>query len=200
MKDLALRALDAVARRGVNLCRRPRHRDPRAGDHHQERQGGSRLQLRIRGIGIRVLASGCWGFAATDDLTREGVEAAAQLALEIARAGTAARKREVSLAPEEKYEATWVSPFSIDPFSVPVDEKPRRAAGRGPGTAPHPGRQPGGDLDALRAAAAGLRLDARKPDRPDPLSLGRRLFGALLPAMARSRSAPTPIRSAGSTS
>ena len=46
---------------------------------------------------------------------------AAALALEIARSGTAARKQEVTLAPECKYEATWVSPFRVDPFSIPVD-------------------------------------------------------------------------------
>jgi len=46
------------------------------------------------GLAIRVLAHGCWGFAATDDLTREGVHAAAALALDIARAGTFAKKQE----------------------------------------------------------------------------------------------------------
>jgi TldD protein len=73
------------------------------------------------GLAIRVLAGGCWGFAATDDLTREGVHGAAALALEIARAGRLARKHEVVLAPEQKYEATWVSPIKIDPFTIPVD-------------------------------------------------------------------------------
>jgi TldD protein len=123
MKDLALRALDAVARRGVTYA------DARAIESREQEittkngKAGHVASNESVGIGIRVLVSGCWGFAATDDLTREGVETAAELALEIARAGTAARKREVSLAPEEKYEATWVSPFSIDPFSIPVDQK-----------------------------------------------------------------------------
>jgi TldD protein len=123
MKDLALRALDAVARRGVTYA------DARAIESREQEittkngKAGHVASNESVGIGIRVLVSGCWGFAATDELTSEGVEAAAQLALEIARASTAARKREVSLAPEEKYEATWVSPFSIDPFSVPVDQK-----------------------------------------------------------------------------
>ena len=66
-----------------------------------------------------MLANGCWGFAATDDLTREGIHAAAALALEIARAGTLAKKHDVTLAPEEKYEAEWVSPIRIDPFTIP---------------------------------------------------------------------------------
>jgi TldD protein len=123
MKELALRALDAVARRGVTYA------DARAIEIREQDittkngKAGHVSSSESVGIGIRVLAFGCWGFAATDELTREGVETAAQLALEIARAGAVARKREVSLAPEEKYEATWVSPFSIDPFSVPVDRK-----------------------------------------------------------------------------
>src|SRR5262249_28063199 len=75
------------------------------------------------GVGIRVLAAGCWGFAATDDLSGEGIDACAALALEIARASSAARKDEVRLAPEEKYEAVWASPVQIDPFSIPVDRQ-----------------------------------------------------------------------------
>jgi TldD protein len=123
MKELALRALDAVARRGVTYA------DARAIETREQDistkngKAGHVSSSESVGIGIRVLAFGCWGFAATDELTPEGVEAAARLALEIARAGTAARKRDVSLAPEEKYEATWVSPFRIDPFTIPVDQK-----------------------------------------------------------------------------
>src|SRR6202012_869413 len=74
-----------------------------------------------QGVGIRVLAFGCWGFAATSDVSKEGIESAAALAIEIARAGTAAKKHDVAWVPEEKYEVTWVSPCVIDPFSIPVD-------------------------------------------------------------------------------
>ena len=121
MKDLALEALDAVAGRGVSYA------DARALEIRERDvstkngKAGHVSSSESQGIGIRVLASGCWGFASTDDLTREGVARAAALALEIARAGAAARKQEVALAPEEKYEATWVSPCAIDPFSIPVD-------------------------------------------------------------------------------
>ena len=37
------------------------------------------------GVGMRVMADGGWGFAATQELTREGVERCAALAVEIAR-------------------------------------------------------------------------------------------------------------------
>jgi TldD protein len=121
MKDLALSALDAVARHGVTYA------DARALEIREREvttkngKAGHVSSSESMGIGIRVLAYGCWGFAATDDLSQEGIQSAAALALEISRAGTAARKVEVTLAPEQKYQATWVSPFRIDPFSIPVD-------------------------------------------------------------------------------
>jgi TldD protein len=75
------------------------------------------------GMGIRVLADGCWGFAATDDLSTSGIESAARLAVDIARSSALAKKRDVVLAPENRYEATWVAPCRIDPFSVSVEEQ-----------------------------------------------------------------------------
>ncbi len=121
MKDLAMRALDRAARRGVTYA------DVRAIETREREittkngKAGHVSSSESQGIGIRVLAFGCWGFAATDDLTPEGIEAAAVLAFEIARSGVAARKHEVVLAPESAYTAEWVSPVAIDPFSLPVD-------------------------------------------------------------------------------
>ena len=121
MKDLALQALDAVTRGGVTYA------DVRAIDARDREvttkngKAGHVSYSESQGVGIRVLAFGCWGFAATSDVSKVGIEATAALALEIARAGTLARKAGIVLAPEEKYEATWVSPCAIDPFSIPVD-------------------------------------------------------------------------------
>jgi len=121
MKQLALEALDTAMRRGVSYA------DARAieiRDRQVSTKNGKAGHVSSSvsmGLGIRVLAYGCWGFAATDDLTKDGVQAAAALALAIARAGTFAKKQDVALAPEEKYEAEWVSPIRIDPFSIPVD-------------------------------------------------------------------------------
>ena len=53
------------------------------------------------GAGIRVLANGAWGFAATEDLTREGIEITAGRALEIARASARVKQEDVRLAPEK---------------------------------------------------------------------------------------------------
>ena len=122
MKDLALEALDAVARRGVTYA------DARAMETREREvttkngAAGHVSSTESAGVAIRVLADGCWGFAATDDLSRAGVDRAAALALEIARSGTAAKKGDVTLAPEASYQATWVSPVRIDPFTIPVDQ------------------------------------------------------------------------------
>ncbi|MGA2593254.1 MAG: DNA gyrase modulator, partial [Bryobacteraceae bacterium] len=121
MKQLALEALDATVRRGVSYAdvRVIETRDRQVSTKNGK--AGHVSSSVSMGLGIRALAYGCWGFAATDDLTKSGIEAAASLALEIARAGTLAKKQDVLLAPEEKYEAEWVSPIRIDPFSIPVD-------------------------------------------------------------------------------
>jgi TldD protein len=121
MKDLAWRALEAASRPGVTYA------DVRAIETHdrdvttKNGKAGNVSCSESQGIGIRVLASGCWGFAATGDLTKEGIQRAAALAIEIARSGAAAKKADVSLAAESSYQATWVSPCAIDPFSIPVD-------------------------------------------------------------------------------
>ncbi len=121
MKQLALEGLDAALGRGVSYAdtRVVEIRDRQVSTKNGK--VGHVSSSVSMGVAIRVLAGGCWGFAATDDLTRGGVQAAAALALDIARAGGIAKKRDVTLAPEDKHEATWVSPVRIDPFSIPVD-------------------------------------------------------------------------------
>lgn len=123
MKQLALEALDSALRSGVGYA------DVRvieSRDRELATKNGKPSQVssaESAGLGIRVLADGCWGFAATDDLTKSGVESAAALAVDIARAGGLAKKRDVVLAPEDKYQITWVAPCRIDPFSVTVEEQ-----------------------------------------------------------------------------
>ena len=123
MKQLALEALDSALRPGVTYA------DVRFVES-QERdlstkngKPGQIASSESAGLGIRVLAGGCWGFAATDDLSKAGVEAAAALAVDIAHASTLAKKHDVFLAPEYKYEAEWVSDCKVDPFSVSVEEQ-----------------------------------------------------------------------------
>ncbi len=119
---MAETALEAAWRRGVAYAdvrvveRRERHVSTKNG------RVGQLAQAESLGAGIRVLLAGCWGFAATDEVSRAGLERAAALAVEIAWASAAAKQKDVVLAPEEAYQAVWESPCQIDPFRVPVEE------------------------------------------------------------------------------
>ena len=76
------------------------------------------------GIGVRALVNGTWGFAASRDLTKDGVAAAAREAVAIAKANRVAKDRSVQLAPAPSVgEVTWKSAYEIDPWTIPVEEK-----------------------------------------------------------------------------
>src|SRR6202140_192228 len=74
------------------------------------------------GIGVRVIADGAWGFAASDDLSRAAVEGTAARAVEIAKASARVKQRDIQLAPEKPVTAEWTTPFQIDPFTTSVEE------------------------------------------------------------------------------
>jgi TldD protein len=121
MKLIAVNALDAAVRRGVSYADvRLIESEDRQVSTKNGKIGHISSSVSV-GVGIRVLDRGSWGFAATDDLGAEGIEAAAALAVEIARASAMAKKQDVQLAPEEKHETEWRSPIRIDPFSISVD-------------------------------------------------------------------------------
>ncbi|HSM08881.1 MAG TPA: metallopeptidase TldD-related protein [Gemmatimonadota bacterium] len=76
------------------------------------------------GVGVRAFVDGSWGFAATPDMTTDGVVRAARIAAEVAKANAAVKRNGVRLAPVDAYgEVTWTAPHEIDPFSVSVEEK-----------------------------------------------------------------------------
>src|SRR5580704_5488705 len=84
---------------------------------------GTLLESESLGIGIRVIASGAWGFASTDRLTREGVQACAAQAVNIAKSSALAKRENVALAAEEAHVDTWQNPFVKDPFRIPVERQ-----------------------------------------------------------------------------
>jgi len=121
MKDTALNALDAAVRRGISYADvRLIETEDRNVSTKNGKIGQASSSVSL-GLGIRVLDRGSWGFASTDDMSAAGIEAAAVLAVEIARASALAKKHDVVLAPEQKYEVAWTSPVRIDPFSIPMD-------------------------------------------------------------------------------
>jgi TldD protein len=76
-----------------------------------------------RGIGIRVLADGCWGFAATSTLNKRAIAKACREALKIARAGSRVKGTPITLTPVTPVVAEYVTPYVEDPFEVSLEEK-----------------------------------------------------------------------------
>jgi TldD protein len=122
MKELASWALNVCNASGVKYA------EARVVDERQRalatKNGkiGTASDAESLGIGIRVLADGAWGFAATEDLTRIGVETAAARALEIARASATVKESDVQLAPEKAYVDDWTSPYKVDPFTISIEQ------------------------------------------------------------------------------
>ncbi len=76
------------------------------------------------GVGIRVIANGTWGFAATSNVTPDGIARCAETAVAIAKANSKLQKEPVVLAPQKGVgEVTWKTPLTKNAFTVPVGEK-----------------------------------------------------------------------------
>jgi TldD protein len=76
------------------------------------------------GVGIRVIVNGTWGFAATNNVTIDGMKKTAERAAIIAKANSKFQKEPVKLAPTSSYgEVSWKTPIKKNGFEVPVKEK-----------------------------------------------------------------------------
>lgn len=76
------------------------------------------------GVGIRVIANGCWGFAASNRVTEADIAKTAERAVAVAKANAKIQSEPVQLAPQKGYgEVTWKTPIEKNTFAVPVKEK-----------------------------------------------------------------------------
>jgi len=76
------------------------------------------------GMGIRVIANGCWGFAATDKLDNDSIARAAETAVAIAKENARIQGEPVKLAPQKGYgDVTWKTPIEKNAFEVPMKDK-----------------------------------------------------------------------------
>ncbi|MBP6535022.1 MAG: TldD/PmbA family protein, partial [Arenimonas sp.] len=123
-KAMADLALNAATGAGASYC------DVRIGRYLQ--QSIQTRESRVRaitntestGVGVRVIAKGTWGFAATSDLSNAGIVKAAQQAVAIAKANAIAQGEPVRLAPVKGVgEVSWATPILKNGMEVPVKEK-----------------------------------------------------------------------------
>lgn len=76
------------------------------------------------GVGVRVIANGTWGFAATNDVSTDGIKKVTERAIAIAKANSKFQKEPVRLAPNQGHgEVSWNTPIQKNSFEVPVSEK-----------------------------------------------------------------------------
>jgi len=76
------------------------------------------------GFGVRALADGAWGFAASSVLTKDEVARVAKLAVAQARANATIKLHPVVLAPVTPTpNGEWHSPIKVDPFAVALADK-----------------------------------------------------------------------------
>ena len=121
--ELAMEALNVARDAGASYA------DVRVGRYRsqaistRERNVSGVSDTESHGIGVRTLVNGCWGFAATNVLTREGVQAAAREAAALSKAARAVQKHRVELAPVAPVKGTWMTPVRRDPIEVPLEEK-----------------------------------------------------------------------------
>ncbi len=124
VKVLLLEALTAAKLAGASWADARVQRQRRQNLGTREQQVTNVSDTDTIGCGVRVLVEGTWGFSATRSLTKEGVARAAKQAVALAKANRVARDRFVRLAPSEAHpNASWKSSYTIDPWSIPVEEK-----------------------------------------------------------------------------
>jgi len=124
VNDLAKHAVDAAIRAGASYadCRVARRRKESV--HVRNGVVDALDSSEELAAGVRVIANGAWGFAATANLERPSIERTAQLAVRIAKASaTVPGDQPVSLPPRDPVRDSWESQFEVNPFEVPLEDK-----------------------------------------------------------------------------
>ncbi|MBJ7310179.1 TldD/PmbA family protein [Rugamonas sp. CCM 8940] len=123
-KMLADTALTAATQAGASYC------DVRVGRYLNQFITTRDLNIEnvtnteSAGVGVRVIANGAYGFAATNDMSPDGVAGAARQAVAIAKANAKLGGEPVRLAPVSGVgEVAWATPYKKDWRQVAIKEK-----------------------------------------------------------------------------
>jgi TldD protein len=121
--DLGRKGLDEAVKAGASYV------DIRIGeilDEHLTVKNGVPEEvnlLQTKGFGIRVMAKGAWGFAASIDLTNKEIMEIARKAVAIAKASAKTKKKAAALKKASAKKAKYSTPMKKDPFKIPLEEK-----------------------------------------------------------------------------
>ncbi|CAN5814027.1 TldD/PmbA family protein [soil metagenome] len=123
-KELADIALNAARRAGASYAdiRISRHFDQSI--RTRERRVERMSDEITYGYGVRVLANGVWGFAASRIVAPDEVARVARAAVDQAKVNARIPHTPVELAPVASFpDAEWTTPHEKDPFELTVGEK-----------------------------------------------------------------------------
>lgn len=121
--DLIKRALAAATKAGASYAdvRLVRRRNETLATREDKVLGVGFIEEY--GVGVRVIANGAWGYAATPVVTAIEAERVARDAVAIAKASAAAGTKPVVLAPVPANVDVWQTAMTKDPFKIPVEDK-----------------------------------------------------------------------------
>ncbi|MBL9018893.1 MAG: TldD/PmbA family protein [Myxococcales bacterium] len=123
LEDVVKRALGAATKAGATYAdvRLVRRRSERVSCREDRVEGVASNEEY--GIGVRVIAKGAWGFAASPLVTVAQAEKVAKQAVAVAQANASLMARPVTLAPVPANVDVWRTPFVKDPFKIPLEDK-----------------------------------------------------------------------------
>jgi TldD protein len=120
MKQVAGWALDVAMMRGASYADLRIVEDRQRALATKNGKVANASENETLGIGIRVLVNEAWGFASTNELSRESVERTAAYAVEVARASARVMEQPIRLAPEKPVVVDWSSVCKIDPLTTSI--------------------------------------------------------------------------------
>jgi TldD protein len=122
-RDLGRRALDTARSRGASYAdvRFVRREEESALVKNGRLESGDRGESF--GFGVRAIADGAWGFAASQVTTAAEADRVAALAVEVAGASALTKQQDAVLAPAEAQRATFETTVRTDPFAMSADDR-----------------------------------------------------------------------------
>ncbi len=122
IKNLCLRALDTCKAKGASYAD-IRFIERRSQKVQLKEGKPDLLEHQNRGFGIRVIADGAWGFAASSSVEAAEIDRVAALAVGIASASAMLAKDKAFIGEPVKITASYKTPIKIDPFSIAIEQK-----------------------------------------------------------------------------
>jgi TldD protein len=123
LEELANVALQAARDAGASYA------DIRIADYRRQRLRTREAKVENisdnedRGFGVRVIADGAWGFAASASVEKDELARVAQRAVEIAKINAKLVTSKLRLAAVKAYRDVWDTPIEKDPFGVRLKDK-----------------------------------------------------------------------------